>query len=126
MNPWDCFAALAMARRGVRRHCEEQDDEAIQSSAHNTDRTKRTGRAFAGCSTTAPVQLHKHFACNVTATHEYTTNEPRRAEIDVIPGPTLLEFGSPWCGYCRRAQPLVDAAFADHAGVRHIKIANGS
>jgi thioredoxin 1 len=38
----------------------------------------------------------------------------------------LLEFGSPWCGYCRRAEPLIEEAFADHAGVRHIKVADAS
>ena len=62
----------------------------------------------------------------MTATHEYAASEPPRSEVDALPGPTLLEFGSPWCGHCRRAQPLIDAAFADHAGVRHIKIADAS
>jgi thioredoxin 1 len=62
----------------------------------------------------------------MTATHDYATNEPSRSEIDAFPGPTLLEFGSPWCGHCRRAQPLIDAAFANHAGVRHIKVADAS
>jgi thioredoxin 1 len=60
------------------------------------------------------------------ATYEYSATEPSRSEIDALAGPTLLEFGSPWCGHCRRAQPLIDAAFADHAGVRHIKIADAS
>ena len=60
------------------------------------------------------------------ATHDYAAKEPSRPEVDALPGPTLLEFGSPWCGYCRRAQPLIDAALADHAGVRHIKIADAS
>lgn len=62
----------------------------------------------------------------MAATHEYANSEPSRSEIDALAGPTLLEFGSPWCGHCRRAQPLIDAAFADHAGVRHIKIADAS
>jgi thioredoxin 1 len=62
----------------------------------------------------------------MTATHDYATTEPARSEIDALPGPTLLEFGSPWCGHCRRAQPIIDDAFADHAGVRHIKIADTS
>jgi thioredoxin 1 len=31
-----------------------------------------------------------------------------------------------WCGHRRRAQPLIDAALAAHAGVRHIKIADAS
>lgn len=57
---------------------------------------------------------------------EYPATELRRAEVAALPGPTLLEFGSPWCGYCRRAQPLIAQAFAEHPGVRHIKVADAS
>jgi len=56
----------------------------------------------------------------------YAPIEPARAEIDMLEGPTMLEFGSPSCGYCRAAQPLLASAFADHPNVRHIKIADGS
>ena len=56
----------------------------------------------------------------------YAAVEPARAEIDMLDGPTVLEFGNPWCGYCRAAQPLLASAFADHSRVRHIKIADGS
>jgi len=56
----------------------------------------------------------------------YATIEPARAEIDALEGPTVLEFGSPSCGYCRAAQPLLASAFIDHSRVRHIKIADGS
>ena len=59
-------------------------------------------------------------------TEVYAAMEPTRTEIDLLDGPTVLEFGSPWCGYCRAAQPLLAAAFADHPRVRHIKIADGS
>jgi thioredoxin 1 len=62
----------------------------------------------------------------MTVTHEYAETAPLRSDIETLPGPTVLEFGSPWCGYCRRAQPLINDAFADHAGVRHIKIADAS
>jgi len=56
----------------------------------------------------------------------YAGKEPRRAEVDALAGPTLLEFGSPWCGYCRAAQPLLESALAGHPGVRHLKIADAS
>src|SRR6266511_2698819 len=56
----------------------------------------------------------------------YAAIEPPRAEVDMLDGPTVLEFGSPWCGYCRAVQPLLASAFADHSRVRHIKIADGS
>ena len=57
---------------------------------------------------------------------EYATREPGRTEVDSLAGPTLLEFGSPGCGHCRAAQPLLASAFAAHPAVRHIKIADGS
>ena len=57
---------------------------------------------------------------------DYAAIEPPRAEIDALEGPTVIEFGSPSCGYCRAAQPLLSSAFSDHPRVRHIKIADGS
>ena len=52
--------------------------------------------------------------------------EPKREDIDALQGPALLEFGTPWCGWCRRAQPLIAEALAVHPGVRHIKISDAS
>jgi thioredoxin 1 len=57
---------------------------------------------------------------------EYAAKEPARADVDALAGPTLLEFGSPWCGYCRRAQPFIAEAMAGRAQVRHLKIADAS
>jgi len=59
-------------------------------------------------------------------TSDYAAVEPRREEVDALQGPTLLEFGSPWCGHCRRAQPLIAEALAGHERVRHLKIADAS
>ena len=56
----------------------------------------------------------------------YAATEPARIEIDALDGATLLEFGSPTCGHCRAAQPLLASAMADHPRVRHLKIADGS
>lgn len=56
----------------------------------------------------------------------YLEAAPSRAEVDALAGPTLLEFGSPSCGHCRRAQPLIAEALAAHPGVRHLKVADAS
>ncbi len=56
----------------------------------------------------------------------YAEKEPVRAEVDRLEGGTMLEFGSPWCGYCRAAQPMLASALAERPEVRHIKIADAS
>ena len=56
----------------------------------------------------------------------YEAREPARAEIDALEGPTVLEFGTPWCGFCSAAQPLIAAAFAEHPQVHHLKVEDGS
>lgn len=57
-------------------------------------------------------------------TATYTSTAPSRAEVDALPGFTLLEFGTGWCGHCQAAQPLLAAAFAGHE-IRHLKIEDG-
>jgi len=56
----------------------------------------------------------------------YADPEPSRAQIEALTGPALLEFGTPWCGYCRAAQPLIASALATHPGLTHIKVEDGS
>ena len=57
---------------------------------------------------------------------DYSESEPKRAEVDAWREPAVIEFGNNWCGYCRRAQPLIAEAFARHQGLRHLKIADAS
>ena len=57
--------------------------------------------------------------------HAYAPTEPARDEVDAMPGPTLLEFGAPWCGFCIGAQPLVEAALVKRPAIRHIKVEDG-
>lgn len=57
------------------------------------------------------------------ATHLQTP--PERAEVDQLTGATVLEFGTPWCGHCQRAQMLIEQALQDRPQVQHIKVEDG-
>jgi thioredoxin 1 len=52
-------------------------------------------------------------------------DEPTRAQVEAFTGPTVLEFGTGWCGYCRAAQPDIEAVMKKHPAVRHLKIEDG-
>ena len=59
-------------------------------------------------------------------TTPYTPESLTRADVDALRGPTVLDFGTNWCGHCQAAQPLVDQALKPHAGVAHVKVEDGS
>jgi thioredoxin 1 len=52
-----------------------------------------------------------------------------RADVEALPGETVLEFGANGCGWCQGAQPHVQAALAvaqaRHPGLRHLKEEDG-
>ncbi|HMA08668.1 MAG TPA: thioredoxin family protein [Ramlibacter sp.] len=56
----------------------------------------------------------------------FVEKEPSRAEVDALAGPAVIEFGTPWCGWCRAAQPLIAQALAAHPGVTHLRVEDGS
>lgn len=59
-------------------------------------------------------------------TTQYADKEPSRDAIDGTTGPLVLEFGAPWCGICKAAQPLIAQAFAAFPETAHIKVEDGS
>ena len=61
----------------------------------------------------------------MTAETHYISIDLQREAVDQFDGTTLLDFGANWCGYCKAAQPLVDAALAGHSQLRHLKIEDG-
>jgi thioredoxin 1 len=61
----------------------------------------------------------------MTMNDTYASIEPARAQIDMLDGPTLIEFGAPWCGHCQAVQVPLASALADHPRVRHLKIEDG-
>lgn len=56
----------------------------------------------------------------------YENPGPALAEVESLQGPAVLEFGTPWCGYCRAAQAPIADVLADHPQVRHLKVEDGS
>jgi thioredoxin 1 len=52
-------------------------------------------------------------------------SEPTRAEVDALPGPVLLEFGTDWCPYCQMLRPTVAALLRQYPEVKHIAVEDG-
>ena len=58
-------------------------------------------------------------------TDQHLAAEPTREQIDQLAEPTVLEFGTPWCGHCQGSQPLIERALAPHPEIAHIKVEDG-
>ena len=58
-------------------------------------------------------------------TTTFEQSEPSRADIEAIEEGLVIEFGTPWCGHCQAAQPLLAEAFAATPPLRHMKIEDG-
>lgn len=56
---------------------------------------------------------------------EYVSDQPSQADIDSLAGPTVLEFGTQWCGYCQGAQRAIEEAMSEYPDIRHIKVEDG-
>jgi thioredoxin 1 len=50
---------------------------------------------------------------------------PTHSEVEALPGLTLLEFGTDWCGHCRAAQPALAEVLTAHPQWRHLKVEDG-
>ncbi len=57
----------------------------------------------------------------------YTDIAPQGADaVETLPGLSLLDFGTDWCGHCTAARPSVDAWLANHAAIEHLRIEDAS
>ena len=59
-------------------------------------------------------------------TAQHLAQEPTRAEVDTLPGYTVLEFGTPWCTHCLDAQAAIEQALGPRADIAHIKVEDGA
>jgi thioredoxin 1 len=55
----------------------------------------------------------------------YVSQEPAREDVDRMPGPVVLEFGTAWCGYCRALEPHLAALLDHYPQVRHVRVEDG-
>lgn len=58
-------------------------------------------------------------------TPTFTPETLTRADVDATRGPLVLEFGTNWCGWCRGAQPHIEAAFTKSPDIPHVKVEDG-
>ena len=64
---------------------------------------------------------------------EYMPETLTREAVAASRGPLLLDFGTGWCGHCRAARGIVEAALRAHPGsgptapaLPHVRIEDGS
>jgi thioredoxin 1 len=55
----------------------------------------------------------------------YARDSPSRTEVDALPGAVALQFGTNWCGFCTRAEPLISQALAGRPEVRRVLVEDG-
>lgn len=48
-----------------------------------------------------------------------------RTQADALPGLTVLQFGTDWCGYCRSAEPHITKALRGVEGLTRILVEDG-
>lgn len=56
---------------------------------------------------------------------EYLPESLERSEVNDLPGATVLQFGTNWCGYCVGARRVIDAALDSAPGLRRILVEDG-
>ena len=56
---------------------------------------------------------------------DYAEQAPTLEEVSGLSGDAILEFGTPWCGYCQAVQPAVQEAMREFPELLHIKVYDG-
>lgn len=55
----------------------------------------------------------------------YSPTPPGADTLEAVEQAVLLDFGTDWCGYCRRAQGLVASVMRRHPEVLHLRVEDG-
>jgi thioredoxin 1 len=62
---------------------------------------------------------------NTPMTTPYDSTGPSREQVDQLPGATVIQFGTDWCGYCQAAEPLIETAMLERSEVQRLKVEDG-
>lgn len=62
---------------------------------------------------------------NIGFKQEYEHASLTLAQINLLVGDALLEFGAPWCEHCQAARPAIQEVMAENSALSHIKIYDG-
>lgn len=57
--------------------------------------------------------------------HAYLPETLTREQADALPGATVLQFGTDWCGYCRAAEKVIDPVLDTADGPRRVLVEDG-
>lgn len=57
---------------------------------------------------------------------DYSPEQVTRADLDATSGPTVVVFGTGWCGFCMDAERFIAAALADRPEVPVVAVEDGS
>ena len=56
----------------------------------------------------------------------YAASDLQRENADSLPGLTLLQFGTNWCGHCQNAHALIESVMASRPDVARYWIEDGT
>ncbi|WP_372882099.1 thioredoxin family protein [Psychromonas sp.] len=56
---------------------------------------------------------------------DYAEQAPTLEQVSGLSGNAVVEFGTPWCGYCQAATPAVQEVLREQSDLLHIKVYDG-